>query len=167
MISLTDDLAVMKERPNVGAVEGLDRFTASGAMNYPDGAMKFIWDGRGTRGPSASCEFAEDGVRIRPVKPIRSVVDWPELLLPREEIELVERVFFGRYRFRVTSPQLNGACFRPTGNARGRFLAGLEALQIPVVQTDSREKLRFERHTLWNQVRWGGRLRRRHQQTTD
>ena len=156
----------MRERVDVSAVQGSTRFSASGAMNYPEGEMKFIWDGRGTRGPSASCRFTDDAVCISPSRIFRSLLGWPELVLPRGKIERVERMFWGRYRFRVNDQLLDGACFQPISTRR-KFLAGLEALQIPVVQIERREKLRFERRTLWNQVRWGGRLHRRHLKAND
>jgi hypothetical protein len=159
---------VTRKLANVSGVHRRARFSATGAMNYPEGEMKFIWDGRGTRGPSASCRFTDEEIRMSPIKVFRTLLGWPELVLPRQEIELVEQLFLGRYRFRVTDHLLDGACFRSTGDAaRREFLAGLEAWQIPIVQIDRREKFRFERRTLWNQVRWGGRLRRRHQRTAD
>ena len=149
----------------MGAVQGWERFTARGAMNYPEGEMKFPWDGLGTRGRTATCQFTEEAVRITLSKWVR-FGGWPELVLPREEIEVVERMFVG-YRFRCIDPLLDGACFTPIGS-RDRFLAGLKALRIPVVQVDWREKLRFEGRVFWNASHRGGRpLWRKRERTTD
>ncbi len=140
--------------------EGL-LFRGSGSMNYPEAEMRFIWDGRGTVGASADCIISHEGIRLRPKKLIRSLQGWPELVLPLEEIRGVERMFFGRYRFRCDCEALDGACFRPIGS-KDAFLAAVQRLRIPIIHPSKRDRVAFERRTVWNQMRWGGRLRRRH-----
>lgn len=88
------------------------------------------------------------------------MLGWPELVLPRNKIREVEKVFFGRYRFRLDSELLDGACFRPIGGKHA-FVSALEQLKIPIVNLSWTDKLAFELRTTWNQMRWGGRLRRR------
>jgi hypothetical protein len=129
-------------------------------MNYPEGEMRYIWEGRGTRGPSAECLITAEEIRLRPKKVFRVVQGWPELVLARKDIRAAERMF-SRYRFRGDNKLLDGACFRPTGG-RQAFLIALDTLGIPVRQVSWRDKLAFEWRTIWNQMRWGGRLRRRH-----
>ena len=130
-------------------------------MTYPEGAMAYLWDGRGTTGPSADCVIASTEVRLAPKKAFSSFLGWPEVVLPRAEIREAEEVFFGRYRFRLTDILLDGACFRPIGSKRG-FLDALNMLRIPIAQPSTTEKLAFELKTTWNQMRWGGRRGRRH-----
>jgi hypothetical protein len=146
--------------PSSEEYEGL-LFRGTGSMNYPEGEMRYIWDGRGTAGASAECFITGDGIRLRPRRAVRWSLGWPELVLPREEILGVERMFFGRNRFRSVSKALDGACFRPIGSAK-EFLAALQRMGIPFSTPSRQEKLAFELRTNWNQMRWGGRLRRRH-----
>ncbi len=130
-------------------------------MAYPEGEMQYIWDGRGTRGPSADCVITADEIRLQPKKVIGLVFGLPELELPRKEIRGVEALFLSNYRFRLRSELLDGACFRPIGSKQA-FLAALNQLNIPVIQLSRTDKLALELRTFWNQMRWGGRLRRRH-----
>lgn len=129
-------------------------------MNYPEGEMRYVWEGRGTRG-AADCLITEDEIRLRPKEVFRAVLGWPELVLAREDIREAERMFSGRYRFGSDSKLLDGACFRPIGRAQA-FLAALDTLGIPVRRVSRKDKLALELRTIWNQMRWGGRLRRRH-----
>jgi hypothetical protein len=128
-------------------------------MTYPEGEMEYIWEGRGSRGPAARCLVTEDGIRMRLKRMFRILTNMPELVLPRGEIRAAEVMFSGRYRFRSDNSLLDGACFRPTGGGQA-FRAALDALGIPVRRASVKEKLAFERRVLWNQMRWGGRLRR-------
>jgi len=130
-------------------------------MNYPEGEMRYVWEGRGSRGPSADCLITADEIRLRPKRVFRAVLGYPELVLARKDIRATERMFFGRYRFRSDSKLLDAACFRPIGG-REAFLTALDTLGIPVRRVSRKDKLAFELKTFWNQMRWGGRLRRRH-----
>jgi len=123
--------------------------------------MRYIWEGRGTAGSAADCLITADQIRLRPKKMFRAVLGWPELVLSREDIRAVERMFFGCYRFRSDNKLLDGACFQPIGGGRP-FPAALNTLGILVRRPSWTEKLAFELTTIWNQMRWGGRLRRRH-----
>ena len=100
-------------------------------MTYPEGEMRYIWEGRGTRGSAADCLITAEEIRLRPKKVFRAVLGWPELVLARENIRAVERMFFGGYRFRSDSKLLDGACFQPIGRGQA-FLAALNTLGIPV-----------------------------------
>jgi hypothetical protein len=137
---------------------GTDRIF-SGSMNYPEGQMKYIWDGRGTRGPSAHCSLNEAEVRIAPLRVFERVLGWPDIVVRRQEIRHAERLFAGRIRFRSSNTMLDGACFRPYGSSQ-EFAIALADLGIAVEQPSWRTRLRAEVRMLWNQVRWGGRLRR-------
>jgi len=129
-------------------------------MNYPEGELQYIWDGRGTVGASAECAITRGEVRLQPRKAIRTSLGWPAFVLPREEVRGVERMLFGRYRFRRDSEVLDGACFRPIGS-KDAFLAALRQVGIPIKDRPLSDKLAFEFRRDWNQMRWGGRLRRR------
>jgi hypothetical protein len=135
-------------------------FRGTGSMNYPEGEMQYVWEGRGTAGSSADCLITADEIRLRPKKVFRAVQGWPEFVLKRDDIREVERMFFGRCRFRSERTAVDGACFRPIGG-RQAFLAALDTLGIPVIEASTRDKVAFERRITWNQMRWGGRLRRR------
>jgi hypothetical protein len=124
--------------------------------------MKYVWDGRGTRGPSADCLIIEDEIRLRPKKIIRVVFGWPEVVLPRREIRAVEALFFGRHRYRSDNKLLDGACFRPSGQSKPDFLDALKTLGLPLIRPTKKEKMAFEFRNVWNQMRWGGRKGRRH-----
>jgi len=130
-------------------------------MNYPDGEMRYIWEGRGSRGPSADCLITADEIRLRPKKVFRSLLGYPELVFAPADVRAAEAMFFGRCCFRSDSKLLDGACFRPIGG-RQSFLTALNTLGIQVTPVASKEKLVFELRTFWKQMRWGGRLRRRH-----
>lgn len=125
-------------------------------MTYPEGALEFKWDGRGTTGPSAACSITSAEVRLKPKAAFRRFLGWPELVLPRPQIRRVERVLFGRYRFRLDNDRLDGACFRPIGSEQA-FLSALSQLMIPITKLPRRQSLAFELRMAWNQVRWGGR----------
>lgn len=127
-------------------------------MTYPKGEMRQVWDGRGTRGPSADCVVTPSDIQLRPKKAIKAFLGWPELVLPRNDIRGVEEGFLGRYRFRLDNAVLDGACFRPIGSKHA-FLTALDQLKIPIIQISWTAKLALELMTFWNQVRWGGRLR--------
>ena len=101
-------------------------------MNYPEGEMRYIWDGRGTVGVSAECAITRGEIRLRPKKAIRESLGWPELALPRKEVRGVERMLFGRYRFRSDREVLDGACFRPIGSK--------DAFSLPCVRWESRSQ---------------------------
>jgi hypothetical protein len=131
-------------------------------MNYPEGEMKFVSDGRGTRGPSAECRISETEIRLRPIRVFRAVIGWPELVLRVKDVRGVETMFFGRYRFRSNNQLIDGACFRPIDPAKSTLVAALDVIGIPSLQSSTREKLFFELRTIRNQIRWGGRGRRRH-----
>src|SRR6266545_951197 len=135
-------------------------FHASGSMTYPEGALEFRWDGRGTTGRSADCLITTAEVRLKPKAAIRRILGWPELVLPGPQIRRVEKVLFGRYRFRLDDELLDGACFRPIGSEDG-FLSALSQLKIPIMQLPKRQALIFEFRMAWNQIRWGGRGGRR------
>lgn len=137
-------------------------FSGRGGMTYPEGRMKFIWDGRGITGVlSARCRMTADSVVLTPNQLYQRVFGWPELTLPREELASVEELFFGNYRFRSHDGLLDGACFRPIGSKKA-FLTALSNAGIPVVSLSWTQRLRAELRIAWNQMRWGGQLRRRH-----
>jgi hypothetical protein len=69
-------------------------------------------------------------------------------------------MLFGRYRFRSDREVLDGACFRPIGS-KDAFLAASRQVGIPITIATLSDKLGFEFRRDWNQMRWGGRLRRR------
>jgi hypothetical protein len=170
----------MRQAPTLGSFQHRDRVAASklvtevtippdgprtlfqgrGSMTYPEGALEFRWDGRGTTGPSAECLITSVEVRLKPKVAIRRILGWPELVLPRPQIRRVEKVLFGRYRFRLDNELLDGACFRPIGSEDG-FLAALSQLRIPVIELPKEQRLAFELRKAWNQIRWGGRGGRR------
>jgi hypothetical protein len=122
--------------------------------------MRYIWDGRGTAGASAECAITHDEIRLQPRKAIRTSLGWPAVVLPRKEVRGVERMLFGRYRFRSDREVLDGACFRPIGS-KDAFLAALRQVGIPITIAPLNDKLAFEFRRDWNQMRWEERLRRR------
>src|SRR6266508_906682 len=71
-------------------------------------------------------------------------------------------LFFGRHRYRSDNTLLDGACFRPIGQSKPDFLDALKTLGLPLIRPTKKEKLAFEFRNVWNQMRWGGRKRRRH-----
>jgi hypothetical protein len=136
-------------------------FLGTGSMTYPEGEMRHVWEGRGFAGSGTHCLITADEIRLRPREVFRRIQGWPELVLPRKDIRGVEKVFQGRYRFRSDNRFLDSACYRPSGG-RDSFLAALGTLGIPISEPPTKDKLTFELRMAWNQVGWGGRLRRRH-----
>jgi hypothetical protein len=135
-------------------------FRGSGSMMYPEGELKNTWDGLGTAGPAAECLISETEVRLRPKKVIRAIFEWPELVLPRDEIRGVEKGLFGRFRFRSDNKLLDGACFSPVAS-RAAFVASLNALGIPHIDLSRRERIALELSTIRNAMPPSRRLTRR------
>lgn len=133
-------------------------------MTYSEGEMKFVSDGRGTAGPAATCSITPAEIVLSVRKAFRWFGDWPDVTIPIARVRGVERLWFGRYRFRSDNRLIDGACFRPIRD-RESFEGGLARAAIPVVEVSGRQKLRWESRSLWNQVRWGGRSRSRHHTT--
>lgn len=133
-------------------------FTGSGSMTYPESDLRWIWDGRGMRGPGATCSITDTEIRLLPRTIFRHVLGWPELVIPLSEVSGVERVLRSRYRFRSANRTIDGACFRPSGN-KGPFELAIARTGLALKTPPAREKWRWERRTLWNQMRWGGRGR--------
>jgi hypothetical protein len=127
-------------------------------MTYPEGEMRYVWDGRGVSGPGATCSITDGEVRLRPRTAFGRLLGWPELVIPVSEISAVERVLFGRYRFRSVNRSIDGACFRPIGN-KVPFDVALAGTGVSLEAPPALEKWRWEGRMLWNQVRWGGRFR--------
>jgi hypothetical protein len=135
-------------------------YAGSGALTYPEGALEYIWDGRGMNGPGADCIVDAARIQLKPKKVIRKFFGWPEILLPVEEIDVVERLFNKRFRFRMRESLLDGACFRPTGS-EAKFAAALHAAGLSISRPPWRYKAQVELRIVWNQMRWGGRKRLR------
>jgi hypothetical protein len=110
-------------------------------MTYPEGGLRYIWDGRGMRGPLASCSITNPEIRLLPASVLRRVFDWPELVIPFSEVSVVQpatsdggpwqlevRVerFLGRYYVRTNQPM------------RGSIV------HITVSETDSLEGARMD-----------------------
>ena len=129
-----------------------------GSMTYPEAEMRFVWDGRGTRGRTATLTITEDEIQLAPRKTIRRMLGWPELTIPRNELETVERLWFGRYRFSSHNRHLDGTCFRPA-EERDALERRLSGLGLQIADLPPGEKLRAELQMTWNQMRWGGRRR--------
>ena len=129
-------------------------------MTYPEGDMRYIWDGRGTTGPAATCSITDGEIHLMPRTGFRRVLGWPELVIPASEVSAVERVLFGRYRIRSVNQSIDGACFRPIGSSdKAWFELALARSGVPLETPSAREKWRWEGRMLWNQMRWGGRGR--------
>jgi hypothetical protein len=148
----------MMSKPPPEASGQMPSFTGAGSMTYPQGDLRYIWDGRGTIGLTATCSITDAEIRIVPNSFIRRTVGWPELLIPVSEVSVVQRVLFGRYRFRSLNQRFDGACFRPIGNRRDFELA-VERTGLPIETPPRLERWRWERRMTWNQMRWGGRAR--------
>jgi hypothetical protein len=88
----------------------------------------------------------------------RRLLGWPELVDPLSQVDAVERLLFGRYRFRSVNDSIDGACFRPSGT-KVAFERALAGTGVPIEAPPAREKWRLERRMLWNQMRWAGRAR--------
>jgi hypothetical protein len=127
-------------------------FLGEGSATYPEGELEYTWEGIGSAGPVFQCLVTRDEIRMRPRKAFRVLLDWPQLVLPREDIRAAEVVLSGRYRFRSDNRLLDGACFRPVGSGPA-FRAALDVLGIPVRRASMKEKLAFERRVIWNQMR--------------
>jgi hypothetical protein len=129
-------------------------------MTYPEGEMRYVWDGRGMKGPGATCSISSTAIALLPRWVFRRFLGWPEIVIPPADVTVVERLLFGRYRFRSCKRLIDGACFRPT---RGGdvFESGLLEAGLWVVEIQREQKLRWELRMLWNQMRWGGRVRAR------
>ncbi len=127
-------------------------------MTYPESDMRYIWDGRGMRGPGATCLITDAEIRLLPRTIFRRVLGWPELVIPVSEVSAVERVLLGRYRFRSVNHAIDGACFRPSGN-KVPFELALARTGLALETPPARVTWRWERRMLWNQMRWGGRAR--------
>jgi hypothetical protein len=87
-------------------------------MTYPEANMKRMLDGIGMAGPGAYCVITRREIQLRPRKGFKRMqrlvlVRWRDLALPVNEVRCAEQLFFGRYRFRLDSVELDGACFRP------------------------------------------------------
>jgi hypothetical protein len=131
-------------------------------MTYPEGDMKYVWDGRGTVGSAATCSMTREEIVFSVRKMFRWFGDWPDVTIPTADVRVAERLWFGRCRFQSANRLIDGACFRPIGH-REAFEVGLTRAAVPVVELSRRQKLRHEARSLWNQVRSGGRSRsRRH-----
>jgi len=132
-------------------------FQAVGSVTYPVGEMDRFWNGMGMAGPGANCVITRREVQLRPRKGFKlsqwpSPVRWPDLALPVNEIRCAEELFFGRYRFRLDSVELDGTCFRPI-EARNGFVATIRELGIPIKRLSRSTKLKAELHRYWNQRR--------------
>lgn len=112
-------------------------------MTYPEGEMKYLWEGNGSIGPSAECLITPKEIRLKLKTPFRQIWGAPELVLPREDIRHAERLFQGRYRFRSDKKLLDGACFRPIGRGQA-FRAALDALGISVREVPTKDKFAYE-----------------------
>jgi hypothetical protein len=126
-------------------------FTGAGAMTYPEGDLRYIWDGRGMRGAGATCSITDAEIRLLPRTIFRRVLGWPELVIPVREVNAVERLLFGRYRFRSLNYSIDGASFRPSGS-KVRFERALGGSCLSIETPPAREKWRRERRILWNQM---------------
>jgi hypothetical protein len=141
-------------------------YAGSGALTYPEGALEYIWDGRGMNGPGADCIVDAAGIQLKPKKVISKLFGWPEILLPVEKIDVVERLFNKRFRFRMRDSLLDGACFRPTGS-EAEFAAALQAVGLSISRPPWKYRAQVELRMIWNQTRWGGRKRRREPAASD
>jgi hypothetical protein len=132
-------------------------FEGAGSMTYPEANMERMLDGIGMAGPGAYCVITRREIQLRPRKGFKrmqrlALVRWPDLVLPANECRCVEALFGGRYRFRLDSVELDGACFRPIGTKRS-FVAAVLELGIPIKQLPRSAKLRAELRMIWNQMR--------------
>jgi hypothetical protein len=132
-------------------------FQGVGSMTYPEANMERRRDGIGMAGPGAYCIVTRGEIQIGPRKFFKrlqwpTVVRWPHLVLPVNEVRCAEELFFRRYRFRLDSVELDGACFQPL-EARHALLAALREVGIPIEHPPSSAKLRAELRMMWNQTR--------------
>jgi hypothetical protein len=132
-------------------------FQGAGSMTYPEANMERMRDGIGMAGPGAYCIVTRGEIRIGPTEFFKRLqkpmpVRWPDLVLPVNEVRCVEQLFLGRYRFRLDSVELDGACFQPSEGKR-QFLAALEGVGIPIKRLARSTKLRAELRMMWNQTR--------------
>ena len=133
-------------------------YRGTGSMIYPEGDLEYIWDGRGMTGAAAICEITEGTLRLSPRKGFRATLGWPEFTLDLATVDKVEELFKRNYRFRTADQATDGVCFHPIGS-RENFRAALEQRGLKIVRLSWRERVRSERHLMWNQMRWGGRRR--------
>lgn len=132
-------------------------FQGVGSMTYPEANMERMLDGIGMAGPGAYCVITRHEIQLRPRKGFKRMqrlvlVRWPDLVLPANEVRRAEQLFFGRYRFRLDSVELDGACFKPI-EAKHEFLEALRQVGIPIERLPRMIKLRAELRMAWNQTR--------------
>jgi len=132
-------------------------FQGVGSMTYPEANMKRMRDGIGMAGPGADCVITRSEIQLQPRKSFRltqwpSPVQWPGLVLLVNEVQCAEALFFGRYRFRLESVELDGVCFQPN-EAKREFVAAVKEVGIPIKGLPRSTKLRTELRILWNQTR--------------
>jgi hypothetical protein len=113
-------------------------------MTYPEADLRYIWDGRGTSGSGATCSITDAEIRLAPRTIFRRGLGWPELAIPVSEVNAVERLLFGRYRFRSVNHSIDGACFRPSGS-KVPFEHALAQTGLSIETPPAREKWRWKR----------------------
>lgn len=138
-------------------------YHGSGAMKYPDGELKYVWDGRATAGNTAECTISRDEIALKPGKMIRSVLGCPEVVLPIEKIRHAEELPFVGCRFRLDDPALDMTGFSPLGSD-DRFWAALEEVGIPVAHLSRRAAIRYLLGRFWWEASGGGRVWRQWRQ---
>ena len=132
-------------------------FQGVGSLTYPEAYMKRMLDGIGMAGPGAYCVITRREIQLRPRKGFKRMqrlvlVRWRDLALPVNEVRCAEQLFFGRYRFRLDSVELDGACFQPS-EAKHDFLEAVRKVGIPIERLPRMTKLRAELRMFWNQTR--------------
>jgi hypothetical protein len=126
-------------------------------MTYPEGDMRYVWDGPGMTGPVATCSITDEEIRLRPRTVFGRVLGWPELVIPASEVSAVEASCSATIGSVGQSIHRWGVL--PAQRQQAPFELALARNGVPLETLQAREKWRWEGRMLWNQMRWGGRAR--------